>query len=558
MHHSRKRFNALGLLSLSSLVIITLSVFVFPRIYKSLGTPKAATYIDFPADQGPHPSFAAEWWYLNLLIKAQNLDGSDKRDRAHLISFSRISGVNGLLSSTYDDNRKTFNQRSRNGSLTGSLTSSNSFQGSVSNGSFENRVNNWTRSAAVSAPDFFAVDCQQYGPCKDGKYYLKMKRANSGDAYIVSDWIETGGNVSGKSFTVSFSGKSHEAAKSISVGLQRYPKSSDWSQTYVTLDAAEFIHTKWRDFVRNATFPQPANGNNSSKVRIVLRTTADYWPVYYDSISLGARDRQLNLHFVNENSNMKLEQTSSQKGLRYILKGNTPEVGQFDLVLKERTVSPTGYSQPLLWGCTGRISVFAPNDTYYYSIPDLDVSGTVTDTDGAKREVGVGKAWMDHQWFSSSPPSNWKGHYWTGFHLTRSSDLYDPGPHQAFGVVTQVFTDGPKYSYWVRKREDGTNECGDQVEVTPLRYASNNYPDKWRVTLQKNSSVIANLTGEAFSPIQVFSSSLTGPDFFEPAAFFSGNADGKNVTGLGFLETHLKRTVQLTEPGWSPQPVENE
>jgi len=81
---------------------------------------------------------------------------------------------------------------------------------------------------------------------------------------------------------------------------------------------------------------------------------------------------------------------------RYSLKGNSPQTGTLNLILTEKTVSPKGYNTPLLWGCNGNISVFKPNDTYYYSIPDLDIAGTVKGSDGIIKEVKVGKAWMDH------------------------------------------------------------------------------------------------------------------------------------------------------------------
>lgn len=222
---------------------------------------------------------------------------------------------------------------------------------------------------------------------------------------------------------------------------------------------------------------------------------------------------------------------------RYSLKGNSSETGTLDLILTEKTVSAKGYNTPLLWGCNGNISVFSPNDTFYYSIPDLDITGTVKGQDGVVTKVKVGKAWMDHQWFNSSPPSDWVGHYWSSIYLTKRNDFL--GPHTAIGAVTQIFKNGPKYSYWVKRNTDGTNECGTDVNFQVGKKYNNKYPSLVKINLTNSKKqLIYSGTIMPFSKNQIFKSS--GVEFFEPMSFVSGTLGKNDTTGLGFFETAIK------------------
>ena len=353
---------------------------IISRVNLSARKSQASSVLNFPVDHGSHPSFNAEWWYLNLLTRTTKADGTDQRDLAYILSFSRILGSNNLLSSRYDNTSKSFKE-------------------------------------------------------------------------------------------------STEQAGSLVVQLM------DGSRLFVQFSKGLVL----------TTLEELATGSDRKKV--------------------------------------------------YHLTGKTANMGSFDLTLKERTVVSSGFNTPLLWGgttgnCQGKISVFSPDDTFYYSIPDLDITGTVTDIDGVKRNVSIGKAWMDHQWFNNSPPSDWKGHYWTNFHFTESGDLYNPGPHQAFGFVTQIYSSGPRYTYWVKRNANGINECGTSGSVVVKSYGSTNYPNSWNV-YYNNGYLTAN--GSSFSDNQIFQPAI-GPKFIEAASYYSGNLNGTPFTGLGFFETHLTRS----------------
>ena len=377
-------------LVLAGTVFVLASGIIIQRVNLSERKSEASSVINFPRDHGEHPNFAAEWWYLNLLARTTKTDGTNKKDLGYVISFSRIAGNNGLLSSRYDQNTKSFKESTN-----------------------------------------------------------------------------TGGNLS------------------------------------ISLRDEKYLEVQYLNESTISTLKELTPGTDRKRV--------------------------------------------------YRLAGKTAEIGSFDLTLKERAVVSSGYNTPLLWGgttgnCQGKISVFRQDDTFYYSIPDLDITGTIIDINGVKRNVKIGKAWIDHQWFNSGPPAGWKGHYWTSFHYTHSGDLYSPGPHQAIGFVTQIYNDGPKYTYWVKRNANGTNECGVGGEITINSYGSTNYPSSWKIELNKglpgpyidsNKSNI-QASGIPFSDNQIFRSPL-GSAFFEPASYYSGTVGGRLFTGLGFFETHLKK-----------------
>lgn len=378
-------------LSYSPLIfILTGAIFVvalgiiIPRVNLSERKAEASSVLSFPRDHGEHPNFAAEWWYLNLLARTTRADGTDEKDLGYVISFSRIAGNNGLLSSRYDQNTKSFKESTN-----------------------------------------------------------------------------TGGDLS------------------------------------VSLKNKKYLNVQY------------SNGSTVSTL---------------EELPPGADKKRL-----------------------YKLAGKTAEIGSFNLTLKERTVVSSGYNTPLLWGgttgnCRGKISVFGDDDTFYYSIPDLDISGTITDIDGVERNVKIGKAWIDHQWFNSDPPADWRGHYWTSFHFAYSSDLYSPQPHQAIGFVTQIYKKGPRYTYWVKRNADGTNKCGRGGKITINSYGSANYPSSWKIELNKSGRLFFAANGIPFSDNQIFKPPL-GPAFFEPASYYSGTASDKSFTGLGFFETHLSKNL---------------
>jgi len=173
------------------------------------------------------------------------------------------------------------------------------------NGSFENGKNYWSASSAIRTPWSIVSNLLWPVPtpppvvATHGSYYLSAGRewvddSVSADAHIVSDWIETSGDVTGESFKLIFKAKGHANVKTIKgIVVQRYPKVSgstlDWSNTMAGFGDITIDPSGWTEFNRNVVFPYPSNGNNSSKIRIVLRVSSfgdGYEAVYYDHFRL--------------------------------------------------------------------------------------------------------------------------------------------------------------------------------------------------------------------------------------------------------------------------------
>ena len=90
------------------------------KVNLSLRKASAYAVVSFPVDHGEHPTFGAEWWYLNLLTRTSY--GENDRDLAYVVSFSRIAGQKNLLSSRYESQSNSFRQSTeQNGSMVAQL-----------------------------------------------------------------------------------------------------------------------------------------------------------------------------------------------------------------------------------------------------------------------------------------------------------------------------------------------------------------------------------------------------------------------------------------------------
>ncbi len=118
------------------------------------------------------------------------------------------------------------------------------------------------------------------------------------------------------------------------------------------------------------------------------------------------------------NLDVKLDDWHMVRGLdgRYTVQVRSSQM-TFDLVL-----APT---QPvLLQGANGysQKSAAAQHASYYYSEPQLTVSGRVARANGPAQLV-TGSAWMDHEWSSDALPPDASGWDWIGANLDDGSAL---------------------------------------------------------------------------------------------------------------------------------------
>lgn len=108
-----------------------------------------------------------------------------------------------------------------------------------------------------------------------------------------------------------------------------------------------------------------------------------------------------------------------------------------------------------------------------------------------------------------------------------------------------MYSDGtnitPKYTYWVKRNPNGTNQCGNEGNIKINNYGNTNYPSSWTMKLKKSGTQFMQVTGTPFSENQIFIPPSNLPHFFEPASYFSGTLNRKPITGLGFFETSLTK-----------------
>ena len=199
----------------------------------------------------------------------------------------------------------------------------------------------------------------------------------------------------------------------------------------------------------------------------------------------------------------------------------------FDEFGFELELTPT--QPPLLNGDHG-YSRKSPREgaaSYYYSLPQLDVSGTVQRTD---RTVPVtGRAWLDHEWTSSYLDERAHGWDWIGINLADGGALMafrmrSPDGSALWAGATLRSVDGA-----VRVFQPG------QVRFAPLRHWQSprtgvRYPIAWQVQLGDTRRYAV----EPFMDDQEQDArSTTGTVYWEGAVRLLENG---RLAGAGYLE----------------------
>jgi len=211
--------------------------------------------------------------------------------------------------------------------------------------------------------------------------------------------------------------------------------------------------------------------------------------------------------------------------------------GEFALDLAFDTTQPV-----LLQGAQGlsRKGPEASQASYYYSQPQLAVSGTLT-VGGRRMDVtpGTGRAWMDHEWSEALMHPEAQGWDWIGmnlhdgsaltaFRLRRAdgSALWAGGSLRAAGQPTRVF--GPH-----------------EVAFSPERFWTSphsgaRYPVQWRIdTPAGRFTVQAVLDAQ-----ELDSQGSTGAIYWEGLSDLRGSSG--QVVGRGYLEmTGYARALRL-------------
>lgn len=152
----------------------------------------------------------------------------------------------------------------------------------------------------------------------------------------------------------------------------------------------------------------------------------------------------------------------------------------FDLDLQLATTQPV-----LLQGQAGlsRKGPDAAQASYYYSQPQLAVSGTIT-LDGrtlAIDSTGANRAWLDHEASDALMHPEAQGWDWTGMNLEDGSAL------TAFRLRRQDGSSLWAGGSWRAPRQAARIFAPQEVDFTPLRWWTSpasgaRYPVAWRVT----------------------------------------------------------------------------
>lgn len=188
----------------------------------------------------------------------------------------------------------------------------------------------------------------------------------------------------------------------------------------------------------------------------------------------------------------------------------------------------TATQPPLLQG-EGGLSRKGPRPesaSYYYSLPQLKMSGTLTRN--GRAEVVTGMAWLDHEWSSSYMDQEAVGWDWVGINLA------DGGALMAFRM-----RDKQGGKYWAGgalRQADGTEKVYTPREITftPLRHwrsprSGASYPVAVRVKTGDLELTLEPLLDDQENDARV----STGTIYWEGAVRALG--DGKAV-GHGYLE----------------------
>ena len=183
---------------------------------------------------------------------------------------------------------------------------------------------------------------------------------------------------------------------------------------------------------------------------------------------------------------------------------------------------------PMLNGVRG-FSVKGPDPrhaSYYYSRPQLAVTGTVT---LAGRQTSVtGRAWLDHEWSSSLMPEGAQGWDWVGLNLDDGSAL------MAFRM--RSVSGAPLWSAATLRsaQANAATLLRDDVAFEPIRQWTSartgiTYPVQWLLRIGPRQLQVSAL----FDDQELDSRRSTGAVYWEGAVRV---AEGGTEIGRGYLE----------------------
>ncbi len=201
------------------------------------------------------------------------------------------------------------------------------------------------------------------------------------------------------------------------------------------------------------------------------------------------------------------------------LTATLPE-GSLDLDLSARG--------PAMYGNGTGLFPFLAGSSYYYSLPDLQTSGTLTLN--GKTSTVTGKSWLDRQWgnWDWTQLSKWT---WMGVQLDNGEsinlwDLFDKQGEERWATV--LHRDGSESVVSL------TPLAADASDFQTSPTTGQRYAGKWIVQIP---GLKITLTVTARPTLQEIQAQLaTTPGINEAASTVAGIYQGKPITGKAYVE----------------------
>ncbi|MBD3617756.1 MAG: carotenoid 1,2-hydratase [Gracilimonas sp.] len=168
------------------------------------------------------------------------------------------------------------------------------------------------------------------------------------------------------------------------------------------------------------------------------------------------------------------------------------------------------------------------NASYYLAFTRMETKGVIT-KDGQEYPVS-GLSWMDHEWSTSALDENQEGWDWFSIQLSNGYDLMyyqlrnSDGSVSAFTIGSLIDPDGNKTTI---NPQDVKLEVLDTWESPHSRSI---YPSRWNMKIPRFDLELELAT---LFPDQEMDVSVR---YFEGTLGISGEMDGQEITGNGFIE----------------------
>lgn len=180
----------------------------------------------------------------------------------------------------------------------------------------------------------------------------------------------------------------------------------------------------------------------------------------------------------------------------------------------------------MIYGGTGAFPLFG-HVNHEFAFPSMQTSGSLT-LDGETHPV-EGLSWLDRQWgpVTPKPDTRWS---WINFNLPNGDvmAIWDAVSlaSDSYSWVTAMRADGTHVVAAVQPLAEGADEIWTSEET------GNTYPSRWRIIVPAlDADLTVDVTGTERQEIVIH-----GDGRMEATASYAGTYDGKEVSGLSYVE----------------------